>query len=161
MYRFDAVHGRPAITWRKRYPNIGVVKPGQTERGSGTTPTLMGRRYVTITDNADPMDVLVYRRGSGQLICRQPVFDKGASDTDQSLIANRRAIVVENNYGYSGPSATLNGGVTSPGLERRTRVQSRDAARLAARLRRLHDHPTDRDGARTLSRRFERAGSCS
>jgi len=50
---------------------------------------------------------------------------------------------------------------TSPGLERRTRVQARDAARLAARLRRLHDHPTDRDGARTLSRRFQRAGSCS
>ena len=64
------------------------------------------------------MDVLVYRRGGGRLVCRQPVFQKGSSDTDQSLVANRRSIIAENNYGYSGPSATTGGGVTSPGLER-------------------------------------------
>ena len=62
MYRFDARDGRPAVTWRRTYPNIGVAKPGQTEAGSGTTPTLIGRRYVAITDNADPMHVLVYER---------------------------------------------------------------------------------------------------
>ena len=62
MFRFDARDGRPAVTWRRTYPNIGVAKPGQTEAGSGTTPTLIGRRYVTITDNADPMHVVVYKR---------------------------------------------------------------------------------------------------
>jgi hypothetical protein len=122
LYRFDARRGRPIVTWRRTYPDVGTVKPGQTERGSGTTPTLIGRRYVTITDNADPMDVLVYRRrpraGGHRLVCRQPVFRKGASDTDQSLIANRRSIIAENNYGYTGPEATMNGGVTAPGLER-------------------------------------------
>jgi hypothetical protein len=122
MYRFDAPAGKPTVTWRREYPNIGVTKPGQTEQGSGTTPTLIGRRYVTITDNADPMDVLVYKRGSSvvgqRLVCRQPVFTKGASDTDQSLIATQRSIIAENNYGYTGPAATMNGGVTSPGLER-------------------------------------------
>src|SRR5205085_10009738 len=35
MYRFDAVHGRRLVTWRRRYPNIGVVKPRQTEKRSG------------------------------------------------------------------------------------------------------------------------------
>jgi hypothetical protein len=122
MYRFDAREGKPAVTWRRQYPNIGVTKPGQTEQGSGTTPTLIGRSYVAITDNADPMDILVYKRQphvDGQrLVCRQPVFAKGASDTDQSLIASQRGIIAENNYGYTGPASTMNGGVTSPGLER-------------------------------------------
>ena len=123
MYRFDrGAAGTPQMTWRETYPNIGVVKPGQTERGSGTTPTLIGSNYVTITDNADPMDVLVYKRAatvSGRrLVCKQPVFSQGASDTDQSLIATGRSIVVENNYGYTGPASTMNGGVTAPGIER-------------------------------------------
>jgi hypothetical protein len=47
-----------------------------------------------------------------------PVFGKGASDTDNSLIATDDAMVVENNYGYSGPGATEQGKTTTPGLER-------------------------------------------
>jgi hypothetical protein len=122
MYRFDVADGRPAVTWRRTYPNIGTTKPGQTQAGSGTTPTLLGRRYVAITDNADPMAVLVYdrrRRVNGsRLVCRQPVFRKGASATDQSLVAGRRSLIAENNYGYTGPTSTMNGGVTRPGVER-------------------------------------------
>jgi len=51
-------------------------------------------------------------------VCRQPVFERGASATDQSLIATERSRVAENNYGYSGPAATQQGRTTSPGLER-------------------------------------------
>jgi hypothetical protein len=122
MYRFDASQGKPVVTWRRAYPNIGVTKPGQTQAGSGTTPTLIGKRYVAITDNADPMAVLVYDRRpqvtGRRAVCRQPVFEKGASATDQSLIAARRSLIAENNYGYTGPASTMNGGVTSPGIER-------------------------------------------
>ena len=96
-----------------------MQKPGQSSAGSGTTPTLMGDGLVAITDNADPMNVLVFRRGDGARGCRrQPVFAKGASATDQSLIGAGRSLVVENNYGYSGPAATEGGRTTSPGLER-------------------------------------------
>ena len=35
---------RAAVTWRAPYANTGTKKPGQTEAGSGTTPTLMGSR---------------------------------------------------------------------------------------------------------------------
>jgi hypothetical protein len=122
LYRFDARHGRPSRSWRRTYPNIGVTKPGQTERGSGTTPTLIGRRYVTITDNADPMEVRVYKRGrqveGRRRVCSRPVFEKGNSSTDQSLIVTRRSIIAENNYGYTGPASTMNGDVTSRGIER-------------------------------------------
>src|SRR4051794_8901376 len=114
--------GTPQVVWREPYETSGIHKPGQSGAGSGTTPTLMGDGLVAITDNADPMNVLVYRRGrtvtGSRLVCRQPVFAKGASATDQSLIGTGRSVVTENNYGYSGPASTQQGRTTSPGLER-------------------------------------------
>jgi hypothetical protein len=107
--------------WRRPYENIGRRKPGQTQAGSGTTPTLMGRRYVAITDNADPMNVLILRRGRharGKIVCREPVFAPGAGATDQSLIGTGRSVVVENNYGYTGPTSVTGDATTTPGLER-------------------------------------------
>jgi hypothetical protein len=82
----------------------------------------MGKDWVSITDNADPMDVVVYKRAKTvdgpRLVCSQPVFSAGASDTDQSLIGAGRSMIVENNYGYSGLAATENGATTTPGIER-------------------------------------------
>jgi hypothetical protein len=123
LYRLEAdATGAPQTVWREVYENSGVQKPGQSSAGSGTTPTLMGPGLVAITDNADPMNVLVYRRDrsvSGpRRICRQPVFERGASATDQSLIGTGRSLIAENNHGYSGPAATEQGRTTAPGLER-------------------------------------------
>jgi hypothetical protein len=123
MYRFDpAADGSPSITWREAYPNVGVVKPGQTEDGSGTTPNLMGTKYVAITDNADPMDIVVYRRAKrvsgSRVVCTVPLFSAGSGSTDNSLIGTGRSIIVENNYGYTGPAATINGASSAPGIER-------------------------------------------
>jgi hypothetical protein len=68
------------------------------------------------------MDVLVYwraRRVSGsRLVCRQPVFTRGASATENSLIGTATAMIVENNYGYTGAMVTSRSGVTTPGLAR-------------------------------------------
>jgi hypothetical protein len=123
MYRLEAdTDGVPYVLWREVYDNIGIRKPGQTETGSGTTPTLMGDNLVAITDNADPMNVVVYYRTrrhlSRRVRCKQPVFAAGASATDQSLIATSRSMVVENNYGYTGPTSVMNGVTTTPGIER-------------------------------------------
>ena len=166
LYRFDAdTQGAPAITWSVVYPNSGIRKPSQSDAGSGTTPTLMGDGkdgWVAITDNADPMNVQVYRRAAklespatqqkkkkkkrkkkkkalaakkkgkkkkkkkgkvrvpakSRQICSEPVFRKGASATDNSLIGTDHSLVVENNYGYSGITSTMQGGVTEPGLTR-------------------------------------------
>jgi hypothetical protein len=122
LYRLDARHGRVRVVWHHGYPNDGTVKPGQTEAGSGTTPTIMGGgRYVAITDNADPVHVMVFKRRAsprgGRVVCRAPVFHKGRSSTDQSLIGAGRSLIAENNYGYS-IAATENGGTTAPGLDR-------------------------------------------
>jgi hypothetical protein len=125
LYRFDSDRGgAPAITWRRKYARGTEQKPGQVSQGSGTTPTLLGKRYLAITDNAEPrMHVVVYRRGAvtgGTKVCAEPVFRKGESATDNSLIGIGKSLVVENNYGYSGPAATEQGDSTTPGLARVT-----------------------------------------
>ena len=126
MYRFDlGKDGQIEETWREPYQNSGLVKPGQFTAGSGTTPTVMGNHYVAITDNADPMNVVVYRRaanvgaGRGRVVCEQPVFEPGASATENSLIGTDNSLIVENNYGYAPPpTATQNGDTTTPGIAR-------------------------------------------
>jgi hypothetical protein len=125
LYRFAAgAGGRPRITWQVRYPNSFIHKPGQVDDGTGTTPTVMAGGYVNITDNADPMDVVVYRtairlrRHQSRMICRVPVFSRGASATENSLIVAGRSIIVENNYGYVDPTSVEGGKLTSPGIAR-------------------------------------------
>src|ERR687897_388561 len=124
MYRLRARRGRPKVQWRRAYANSGIVKPGQADAGSGTTPTIMRGGYVAITDNADPMNVVVYRkavrlrRGQRRVVCAVPVFDQGASATENSLMTNGRSLYVENNYGYQDPFGPNTGAITTPGFAR-------------------------------------------
>ncbi len=106
LLRLRAGAEGPEVLWRETYDRGDRAKPGQSSRGSGTTPTVMlGGRYVAITDNAEPrMNVLVYEAGVGpggpRLVCREPVFAAGESATENSLVAAGRAIFAENNYAY-------------------------------------------------------------
>lgn len=133
MYRFGMdAQQQPRIIWREAYDRGNVRKPGQVNQGSGTTPTLMGdaQQYVAITDNSDPIHVVLYRRDTGQIVCRHPVFSypvksndqsaqaaglRYASATDNSLIGYGNSVIVENNYGYQGP---LNNNWTTAGIAR-------------------------------------------
>jgi hypothetical protein len=125
MYRFWARRGgRPRVQWKAKYSDSGIVKPGQVDAGSGTTPTIMKGGYVAITDNADPMNVVVYRkavrlkRGKRRKVCQVPVFDQGSSATENSLLTNNRSLYVENNYGYQDPFGPKSGSLTAPGFAR-------------------------------------------
>lgn len=106
LYHFDAApDGTPRVLWRETYDRGSGRKVGSLCQGSGTTPTLIGGTYVAITDNADErMHVLVYRREPSftgpRLVCSVPVFARGASTTDNSLIGWSHSILVENNAGY-------------------------------------------------------------
>jgi hypothetical protein len=124
MYRFGLGRGgRPQIVWRAVYRNDHKQKPGQFDAGTGTTPTVMPGGYVTITDNADPLNIVVYRtaaklrRGQKRVVCEQPIFRRGASSDENSLIVAGRSIVAENNYGYD-LAKTVNGALTQPGIAR-------------------------------------------
>ena len=125
MYRFHASDaGKPVIDWKVTYKNSGITKPSQVDAGSGTTPTIMPGGYVTITDNADPMNVVVYRtqaklgKGKKRVVCEVPVFGKGASATENSIMAARNAAFVENNYGYQDPFGATAGAPTTAGFAR-------------------------------------------
>jgi hypothetical protein len=146
MYKFRAGASlAPRRIWSMRYRNSGIHKPGQINAGSGTTPTLIGPlsshshstvpAYVAITDNADPMNVVVYRSqdrlraGQRRVVCQVPVFSKGASADENSLISMGRSLIVENNYGYDLQkwNDVIGGGVhiggnlgllSSPGMDR-------------------------------------------
>ena len=109
MYRFRArADGTPYVVWRKTYDRGSGRKTGQINQGSGTTPTLLGKRYVAITDNADPrMHVLVYDRDNGALHCSVPVFGKGESASENSLVGWDNGLLVENNYGYLNAGSRL------------------------------------------------------
>jgi hypothetical protein len=124
LYRFDAgTDGRPVKTWRQPYDRGSTTKPGQLSQGTGTTPTLIGKDLVVITDNADPrMNVVSYRRTKSHVskrqVCKQAVFGAGKSDTENSPVAVGGSVVVENNYGYTSPQNAINGASSEPGLSR-------------------------------------------
>ena len=85
------------IVWKSGYPNSGIVKPSQVDAGSGTTPTIMDGGYVAITDNADPMNVVVYRTATK---LKQAPEAQGlpaarlrqGRERDRELAARRRAL---------------------------------------------------------------------
>ncbi|MBV9309990.1 MAG: hypothetical protein JOZ73_04120 [Solirubrobacterales bacterium] len=136
LYKFVATkRGVPKIVWQARYPNSGEHKPGQVDDGTGTTPTVMRGGYVNITDNADPMDIVVYRTArrptrmvkrhghrrrvqAKRLVCKVPIFSRGSSADENSIIVAGRAMIAENNYGYNDPSSITGGKLTAPGFVR-------------------------------------------
>ena len=123
LYRLDAdADSRPAVTWREPYDRGSVKKPGMLSQGSGTSPTLLGKRWIAITDNADPQThVLVLDRRTGvtdRLHCSVPVLPSGASTTENSLVAAGSSFIIENNYGYAGVQSTMLGRSTTPGIAR-------------------------------------------
>jgi hypothetical protein len=120
QYKFRAgADLTPHAIWHQNYRNDGQQKVGQFNAGSGTTPTLVwpaeptsadkrkgAPAYVAITDNANPLDVVVYRtadklaKGQKRVVCQIPVFSRGASSDENSLINMGQSLIAENNYGY-------------------------------------------------------------
>jgi len=122
-YRLDAAaDGTPEITWAIPYDRGTTKKPGMLSQGSGTSPTLIGERWIAIADNAEPQShVLVYDRRKGvadREHCSIPVLTSGASTTENSLVAAGESLIIENNYGYAGVQSTLLGKSTTPGVSR-------------------------------------------
>ena len=115
--------GTPRVLWRHAYDRGTSRKLGSINQGSGTTPTLLGQRYITFTDNADGrVNLIVLHRGplsqdARREICKVPLFSNGASAAENSMIGWGRSIVIENNWGYTNAAehedwAGVAGGVT-------------------------------------------------
>jgi hypothetical protein len=100
-----AADGSIYIDWRQAYLNDGG-QGGLLSSGSGTTPTAFGNNddMIAIADNsAGRINLNVYMRESGDLVCSHPMFEEGASATENSPIGYGNSVVLENNAGYGGP----------------------------------------------------------
>lgn len=122
VYLFRAgPDGTPQLIWREAYSRGSGIKPGQLIDGTGTSPTFFGAgtdQYVTIVDNAVPREhMLIYRVAGSEpdrLVCAIPLFQPGASATDDTSIAIGDTVITANTYGYSyfGGTTALPGGMT-------------------------------------------------
>ena len=105
LWAFGLEGNKLIVRWKTAYENAGYQKPGQTNIGSGTTPTLTatedGTELVAITDNADPrLHVVVCNRRDGSLVAQVPCFEKMRSADEASLIGVQDTFVAENNFGH-------------------------------------------------------------
>ena len=86
------------------YDNDHKVKPGHLNDGSGTTPTLVGDRFVAIVDNGpDSVHLNVFRQDNGKLVSKLPLFEPGKGAVENSVVAYKDHLVVGNTYGYLDP----------------------------------------------------------
>lgn len=102
---FDSSSGEASVRWKTPYENSGLLKPGQNNIGSGTTPTLLtdaaGNELAAITDNAYPrVHVLTVDRKTGAPVSQVAVFPPMRGCDEASLIGVGSRIVVENNFGH-------------------------------------------------------------
>lgn len=116
LYLFGAAtrSGRPVVRWRRAYDRGPARKPGQLSWGTGATPVFFGPRtgyeYMTITDNAVPQEnVLVYRTGTGRLLCSVPMLGANNSGTENAPIGSGRNVFVASTYGYAYPKSAVTG----------------------------------------------------
>jgi hypothetical protein len=111
----DAVHrlstgpdGAPQVAWT-----------AATEQPSGTAPVLVDGGAVAVTDmTGEQLEVVFLRRGTGEEVCRQPVFEKGKGAVDADLAPVGAGVVVANDHDYSSPRSTLLGFTSTPGIAR-------------------------------------------
>lgn len=123
LYRMERGEGgAPHVVWRAPYDRGTHRKVGQINQGSGTTPSLLGDKYVAIADNAEPrMRAVVYRRDSregARPICEVPLFQPHASATENSIIAYGSSLIVENNSGYDLFLSMRHDRTSAPGVAR-------------------------------------------
>ena len=107
LYRIDHPEreGRAPV-WRAPYDHgEGHVKCGQLPpAGSGTTPTLVGLRYVVFCDNALDMNVVCVDRRDGRqagIVRAFPDAPSGDSACDNSIVAHRFRLFVGNTHCYA------------------------------------------------------------
>ena len=124
LYRFSHdKKGVPVVDWSIAYPSGGPVKPGQVDDGTGTTPTVLPGGYVAITDNADPMNVVVYRtakidRAATGWSARSRSSARAAAPPRTRSSAPAARSSSRTTTATPGPQSVALGGTTVPGFAR-------------------------------------------
>ncbi|KAK1718075.1 hypothetical protein CaCOL14_006781 [Colletotrichum acutatum] len=128
-FRPSGSDGKITALWNETYDAGTAAKPGGFSQGSGSTPSLVGDRYIAITDNADAqVNLLIYRQvaasagslveGELPLVCKVPLFEPGASANENAMVGyfdgSTYSVIMNNNYGAPelqdlGEGADVNG----------------------------------------------------
>ncbi|ETS82990.1 hypothetical protein PFICI_04866 [Pestalotiopsis fici W106-1] len=141
-FQADGTAGVETV-WTESYSAGSTLKPGGFARGSGSSPTLVGNKYVAITDNADSqVNLVVYRqaedyekhssKGGSSFVCQIPLFKPNASANENAMVSHvdgsTYSVLINNNYGApamqnSDVSDNINGDFNSfaslaPGIDR-------------------------------------------
>ncbi|RDI61610.1 hypothetical protein DFR76_113111 [Nocardia pseudobrasiliensis] len=119
LYELDSEGGHPHIRWRAPYDRGPARKPGQLSWGTGSTPVYFGPAtgadYVAIVDNAPgTVRLLVFRSGTGELVCGQPVLTRGGVGSENAPIGLGRTVMVASTYGYPYPTVPEDAGPAVP-----------------------------------------------
>ncbi|KAK7408270.1 hypothetical protein QQX98_009583 [Neonectria punicea] len=100
-------------TWVEKYSAGSASKPGGFARGSGSTPSLVGDKFVAMTDNADvQVNLVVYRqvedyeknvpKAGSSFVCKVPVFQPNASANENAMVGyfdgTTYSVVINNNF---------------------------------------------------------------
>jgi len=103
LYKLKHTDHGIEIIFQESYETASSIKPGTISfSGSGTTPTLHEDDLLTMVDNADDqVNLLVFNRKNegrvnGRLICKVPLFEKGKSSVENTVVAHHNSIVVQN-----------------------------------------------------------------
>ncbi len=120
LYRFTCDAGATQVgeAWRRAYDRAPEKRADTLSFGSGSAPTVLGSDWVAITDVAQPqIHLLVYRRETGDEVCKLPLFESGASANENSVVGYDRSMIVQNWAGAQGPLGDFRD-LQPPGLVR-------------------------------------------
>ncbi|WQF90165.1 hypothetical protein CDEST_15179 [Colletotrichum destructivum] len=109
----DTSSGKIQAAWNETYTAGSSAKPGGFSRGSGSTPALVGDKFVVMTDNADiQVNLVVYRQvqnepeglgGNSSFVCQVPLFQPNASANENAMVGyfdgSTYSVIINNNYG--------------------------------------------------------------
>ncbi|WYZ43645.1 hypothetical protein EsH8_VII_000081 [Colletotrichum jinshuiense] len=110
----DSSSGEIKAAWNETYAAGSSAKPGGFSRGSGSTPALVGDKFVVMTDNADTqVNLVVYRQvqnnegslsgGDSSFVCQVPLFQPNASANENAMVGyfdgSTYSVIINNNYG--------------------------------------------------------------
>ncbi|KAI8210131.1 hypothetical protein K4K54_009759 [Colletotrichum sp. SAR 10_86] len=113
-FRADTSDGHIKALWNTTYDAGSAPKPGGFSQGSGSTPALIGDRYVAITDNADvQVNLLIYRQvdasaegladSQAPLVCAVPLFQPNGSANENAMVGyfdgSTYSVLINNNHG--------------------------------------------------------------
>lgn len=115
LYALEAGMDGVQVIFKTPYDAGSGIKKGALSRGTGASPSLLGHKYVAITDNADDqVNIKIYEQFPKDVssdikpVCTVPIFGPGASAVENAMVAywdgDATYSVVANNF-FNAPSA--------------------------------------------------------